>query len=454
MIMSRLYNKKEPQPIYNARTAALAVLNAVDAEGAFSNLKLRAVLDAAALNLLDRNLATALTYGTIQRRNTLDWLLRPFVQKGWTTWDSWVRNLLRMSVYQLFYMDKIPPRAAVFEAVEIAKRWGNPGAAKLVNAVLRNWLRHPERRQFPSDMPAVQRLSLTHSFPEWMVERFIRQLGQQQAEQVLQSLNQPPQQTMRVNLLRNSREQLLEQMSQRHAGSFTPSPHTETAIRYQGEIALAKTREFEAGQFTLQDESSQLVTEVVNPRAGMRVLDACAAPGGKATHLAEKMGDRGWVEAWDISPHKVQLIEAAVKRLGIGCVHPRVQDAFRHHLQEPQFDAVLLDAPCSGLGVIRRRPDLKWNRQPQDIPALADLQRRLLASVAPLVKPGGVLVYSTCTISREENQDNLAWFLQQFPQFVPDSSSHPWLQGGAVEILPTRMDSDGFFICRFRRQSL
>lgn len=446
---------RQPKPsIDNARAAALAVLTSVE-QGAFSNLKLNHVLKKAHLPRLEAALATELTYGTLQRRNTIDWMLTPYLKRDLGRLDAWVRNLLRMSVYQLVYLDRIPDHAVVHEAVELAKSWGNPGISGFVNGTLRNFLRFPDRRQIPAGLPPVARLSLQHSHPEWLVRRWLEQYGEAATEAMCRENNRPPAQSIRVNRLKTSRDGLLQLLRDNCPGNVQPSPVSVSGIRYEGTLSLAQTRWHEEGWFTIQDESAQLVTEILDPQPGMRILDACAAPGGKTTHLAEWMCDQGRIVAWDVHLHKVKLIRQAARRLGLTSIEVRQQDArLGAQSGEAPFDAVLLDAPCSGLGVIRRRPDLKWSRKESDIQQLVQLQRELLAGVAPLVRPGGLLVYSTCTIEQAENEENVAWFLANHRQFELDQDCpHPLCENGQVRILPHQFHSDGFFIARMRKKA-
>lgn len=452
--MRRRDARKSKRHVENARAAALAVLTSVEA-GAYSNLKLNHVLRQARLSRMDAALATEITYGTLQRQNTLDWMLAPFVRRELSELDSWVRNLLRLSAYQLVYLDRIPDHAVVNEAVNLAKSWGNDGIGRFVNGTLRNFLRHPEIRRIPKDLPTIQRWSLEYSHPEWLVEYWQQQYGPERAEAMLCHNNRRPVQAVRVNRLKATRDELWPRLLTDVPGEWQLSAIASQGLRYSGPVPLAHSRLYQEGWFTVQDESAQLVSEIVDPQPGMRVLDACAAPGGKTTHLAERMDDQGTVVAWDIYDHKVQLIQQAAKRLGLSSITAERFDA-RLGAQrgiEP-FDAVLLDAPCSGLGVIRRRPEIKWQRRLQDIPDLVRLQRELLAGVAPLVRPGGILVYSTCTLAREENEENVAWFLDRHREFQLDrETSHPLCAEGWVQIFPDQYDSDGFFIARFKRVS-
>jgi len=444
----------------SARRAALDVLLKVEQQQAFSNLELNHVLRSSKLDRQDAALVTELVYGTLQRQNTIDYFLARFVSRGLAKLEPWVRCLLRLSFYQLYYLDRIPPHAAVNEAVNLAKRRGHQGIAGMVNGVLRNVLRQLDTLQVPDSLPLAERIALRHSHPEWLVERWLDEFGEEETESMCEENNQPPHTSVRVNRLRTDRRSLLEELAA--AGlDAAPSLLSEDGIvlgNRSGNIALSQWHE--RGLLTVQDESSMVVAAVVAAEPGMRVLDCCAAPGGKTTHIAETMNDTGEVWANDIHEHKQTLTLSQVERLGLKSVRTLVSDAA--HLSEKfpaaHFDRILLDAPCSGLGVIRRKPDIKWRKLEDEIGRLPELQYQLLEEAASLLKPGGVLVYSTCTVEQAENESVVKRFLTEHVEFVPDAevsrlvpaalvpNVHPEL--GAIRILPHHFGSDGFFIAR------
>lgn len=447
-----------------ARDVALDVLIRVEKHQSYSNLELNRILRRSALTSLDRQLVTTLVYGTLQRRNTIDWILSPFVSKKLRNLDMWVRELLRMSVYQLTYLDKVPTRAAIHEAVEIAKRRGHRGVASFVNAVLRNVQRQGDRLHFTHHMDEVRRLSLEHSHPEWLIKRWLEAWDAETVASICQANNEPPSHTLRVNPMKISRQDLKAKLERDY-----PEAHIRYSdIAAQGLITqglgnIGNSTWHENGWCSIQDESSMLVGDVLNPTPGASVIDLCAAPGGKATHLAELMHGRGTVHAFDIHEHKIHLIEAHAKRLGLHNITAKRTDArdLPRRLSK-RFDYVLLDAPCSGLGVIRRKPEIKWRQSAQDIASLAELQRQLLVAAAQLVKPGGVFVYSTCTLEPQENEQQIAWFLERYPAFKLDAGLADELPKPVVEknligtgqlrIFPQDFHSDGFFIARLQRE--
>jgi 16S rRNA (cytosine967-C5)-methyltransferase len=448
------------------RELALEVLRRVEEQGAYSGLALNAMLTEADLSRPDAALATELVYGTIQRLNTIDYVLSPRV-KGWPTKvEPWVRCLLRLSYYQLRWLDRIPAHAAVDEAVRIAKKRGHAGIAGLVNGVLRGVLRDGVEVKLPAGLSPAERISLTHSHPAWLVERWIAAYGESAAEALCEAGNEPPHMSVRVNRLSTDRKAMLEEMA--HAGlEVRPSPLSEDGIIAVRAGSLADTPWFRDGRFSVQDESSMLVAASAAPEPGMTVLDCCAAPGGKSTHLAEIMRNEGKVISNDVHAHKKALIDKQKERLGITIIDTMTADAeaLDETLPPASMDIVLLDAPCSGFGVIRRKPEIKWNKTEADIAGLAELQHRLLHAAGALVKSGGRLVYSTCTITPEENEEAVRRFLAEHPEFEPDTD---WpdavleplkAQGilpspfeGQVQILPHQFGSDGFFMARLRRK--
>ena len=447
------------------REVAMQVLLKVEMNEAYSGLALNQALNAAELSKPDSGLATELVYGTIQRLNTIDYALIGRV-KGWPKKvEPWVRALLRLSYYQLRWLTRVPAHAAVAEAVNIAKRRGHAGIAGLVNGVLRGILRDGVETNLPQNFTATQRISLVHSHPEWLVKRWIAAFGEETTEAMCAANNEPPHASARVNPLKSTRGELIAAMTE--AGlPAQPSPLSTQGIVVEKAGNLVHTDWFKNGSLSIQDESSMLVAAVANPSPGMTVLDCCAAPGGKSTHLAELMRNTGKVLANDVHFHKEALIHQQAERLGLTCVETLVADASElpDRLREGSFDVVLLDAPCSGLGVIRRKPEIKWNKSSEDIASLAALQHQLLDRVQSLVKPGGTLVYSTCTIAPEENEGTIDRFLRDNPSFKLDAdwpeevlapvkaAGHlPEPFNGTMQLLPHMFGTDGFFIARLRR---
>lgn len=450
---------RSQRPKTSPRALAVKVLSAVEQDGAYSNLELNRRLKEAELSPADAGLATELVYGTIARLNTLDYFLERFVAKGMAKLQPWVRSLLRISVYQMLYLDRIPEHAVVSEAVNLAKKLGHQGISGMVNGVLRNMIRNRDELRIPNDLPAAERIALEHSHPLWMVKRWIGQYGEETAEAICKANNEPPAVSVRVNTTMTTREKLMHEMESTGA-VVEPSRLSPDGILVRSGGNMALTSWYRDGLFSVQDESSMLVAEAVAPEEDQIVLDCCAAPGGKTAHMAEKMQDRGRIIANDVHAHKRQLIMDQADRLGLSCIDAVTGDALDLDERYPHasFDRILLDAPCSGLGVIRRKPDVKWTKSPEDIEDISGLQRELLDRVAPLLKPGGVLVYSTCTIEPAENELMVADFLKRHPEYQAVDSAwngtemEKWNPvNGGVQILPQYAHSDGFFIARLTR---
>lgn len=441
-----------------AREVALDVLLLVDKQEAYSNLALQNALRRESLIPPDAALCTEIVYGTLQRLNTIDAHLRRFVKQPLERLEDWVRNLLRLSVYQLLWLDRVPDFAIIHEAVELAKR-RKPRTAGLINAVLRAVQRHPrlplpERGKDPAGY-----LSLSGSHPEWMVRLWLKEYGYEETERMCRANNGRPRLSLRVNPLRTSRDELITKLHQEGIGAV-PSSVSPFGIRVEHGGDVGTWDVYRKGLCSVQDESAMLVAPLLHPSPGMRVLDACAAPGGKTTQLAEAMNDKGEIVAVDLHAHKGELIRAAAQRLGLRSIQVLTGDIRALTPTLGLFDAILLDAPCSGLGVIRRKPELKWRKTEGDIATVSRLQRELLHHVAAILKPGGILVYSTCTVVRTENQQVVDHFLQEEPFQVEDPT--PFLPPlirekariceGMVQILPQDFESDGFFMVRMRKK--
>jgi 16S rRNA (cytosine967-C5)-methyltransferase len=444
-----------------AREAAMDVLTRIEQDQAYSNLLLNQTLQKLKLERQDAALATELVYGTIQRLNTIDYFLGRFAAKGLTRLQPWVRSLLRLSFYQIRYLDRIPPHAAVNEAVDLAKRRGHQGVAGLVNGILRNVLREADRLEVPENLPEVSRIALEESHPEWLVGRWLNRYGPDTARAMCQADNRPPKSSIRVNRLRGTREDLAARLA--GAGMQTePSLLSPAGLILTSGGSAGASPLFAAGEFSIQDESSMLVALTLAPEPGMRVLDCCAAPGGKTAHMAELMDGRGEIIACDIHEHKEQLIREQANRLSLRNIRTAAADARQLGSRYPEasFDRILLDAPCTGLGVIRRKPDLKWVKQEMEIAQVAQVQRSILQAVHPLLKPGGILIYSTCTMEPEENGEQIRRFLEETPGYaleafpkglLPEGWAEEAGKSGMLQLLPHHFDSDGFFIARLRK---
>ncbi|NKE05322.1 16S rRNA (cytosine(967)-C(5))-methyltransferase RsmB [Mesobacillus selenatarsenatis] len=442
----------------NVRDTALQLLETIEKNQAYSNLLLNNAIEKNEINPIDVGLLTELVYGTLQRKMTIDFYLKPFIEKN-KKLQSWVVNLLRMTLYQMVYLDKIPERAAIFEAVEIAKRRGHKGIASLVNGVLRSI----QRNGLPS-LDAItdpaERISIETSHPLWLVRRWVDQFGVEKTREMCEVNLTAPLQTGRVNLTRISRDECLDLLEE-EGFEVEPSPILPEAIKsLRGNLASSKA--FKYGLLTIQDESSMLVAHALGIKEEEVILDACAAPGGKTTHIAEKLANSGKVISLDLHEHKVKLISENAERLGLENIEAQKMDSRQAAAQfeKESIDRVLLDAPCSGLGVMRRKPDMKYTKKEQDLSQLQTIQLSLLESVGPLLKAGGTLVYSTCTVDRAENQEVIEKFLRKHPEFEGDTTFaermpetiKPLIDGFDVQILPQDFGSDGFYIACLRKK--
>lgn len=439
-----------------AREVALTALDRVRRRGAYSNLQLNQLLSKHQLNDNDRRLATRIVYGTLQRQLTLEYWLQPFV-KG-KKLDSWVETLLLTALYQYQYLERVPDWAVTDETIEIAKQWGNPGIRKFVTGVLYAVLRQGFPR-FDQLRDESERLAVQFSVPRWLVDELVSQYGQSQATRVLQSVNDPARLVVRVNTAVTDLATVESQL--RAAGiEFQKSRVAPNALVItKGELLGSAL--FATGQITVQDESAMLAVDSMNVQPGDRVLDACAAPGGKTVQIAERLDPAtgGRVDALDIHEHKTKLIQKNASRMHMAdrvVTHTldarRVADEFA----DETFDKILVDAPCSGIGLLRRKPEIRYTKSLADSQKLHKIQGSILNAVAPKVKKGGIITYSTCTILQQENEQTVQEFLAAHSDFrlLTTKTSRNLKDDRAsatLTILPADYGSDGFFISNLQR---
>ncbi|KAB2494742.1 16S rRNA (cytosine(967)-C(5))-methyltransferase RsmB [Priestia endophytica] len=442
---------------YNVRKIALDVLIAIEQNQAYSNLTLNHQIKHHKLSNLDAGLLTEIVYGTVQRKLTIDYYLAPFLKKP-KKMQTWVIVLLRLSAYQMIYLDRIPSHAIIHEAVEIAKKRGHRGISSMVNAVLRNLQREGLASTEEIDHK-LDRLATETSHPKWLVKRWSDQFSFDKAKAICEANLQPPKQTIRVNTKYYKRDEVLVRLKEQGIEAEKSDLLAEAAEVKKGNAA--NTQAFKDGLFTVQDESSMLVAHALDPQDGDHILDSCAAPGGKTTHIAQ-MIQNGKVTALDIHNHKALLIEGQAERLRLENVDAKVCDARKAGslFERESFNRILVDAPCSGFGVIRRKPDIKYTKTEEDVMKLQHIQLEILSAVAPLLKKDGVLVYSTCTIDREENGDVVQAFLEahedfelhpQFKDRMPAKVAGK-IENGTLQILPSDFGTDGFYIACFRKK--
>ncbi len=417
------------------------------------------------LDARDKGLAVELTYGVLRRMATLDWRLAPLLDRPLARLPILVQMILRLGAYQLLFLDRIPPSAAVNESVNSAKQqihrlkrdWGG-----FVNAVLRRLVRDPTPEWPSIDLDPVKHLSVKHSMPDWLSRRWVDRYGTSVADRLCAQASGTPPVTLRVHKLRSSREDLLSRLHQ-DGISATPTAVSPYGIRVDGGGPVPSLSGFEEGAFYVEDEAAQLIPLLMNPSPGSVVLDACAAPGGKSIHLADLMQDRGMVYAVDRSDERLSLLRENCRRMGVTIVKPisgDVRSPAGLSTAARSFDSILVDAPCSGLGVLRRHPEAKWRKVEADLLRHHNVQLEILGAVASRLRPGGVLVYSTCSGEPEETTSVVDDFLSAHAGFRRESagtwlpaSAQPFLtEQGDLSTVDNEFSMDGFFAARLRKQ--
>ncbi|MDT3924317.1 MULTISPECIES: 16S rRNA (cytosine(967)-C(5))-methyltransferase RsmB [Staphylococcus] len=430
----------------NVRALAFETIQDIINDKAYSNIIINDVLSNNELNRADKGLYTELVYGTLKRKYTLDYLLKPFVQ---TKLKGWVRQLLWMSIYQYVYLDKIPEHAIINEAVEIAKYKGGPHNGNVVNGILRNIMRSdlPDFTEITDDK---KRIAIEYSLPKWLVDHWTTHFGIEKTETIAQSFLDKVTTTVRVNLTRISVDDAIRRLTDDDY-IVEQDREIETCLHISGK-SIIESRMFKDGLISIQDKSSMFIGELMALKEGDQVLDACSAPGGKACHIAEILNGTGHVDATDIHEHKIDLIDFNIRKLRLSNI-----SAFEHDATEKYdkvYDKILVDAPCSGLGVLRHKPEIKYEQSQHAIESLVEIQLEILNNVKYNVKPGGTMIYSTCTIEQMENENVVYTFLKENKDFEFDQFEHP-ITGEKVktmQILPQDFNSDGFFITRIRRK--
>jgi len=447
-------------PTTNPRRAAYDILLRIENERSYADILIDRELSVGALQGPDRGLLTELVYGVLRRRGTLDHVINQFSKQHVEKLERAVLILLRLGLYQAYYLDRIPVSAAVNETVKLAHALA-PRAAGFINAILRSAdrerdaIRYPDRASDPASFIAA-----CYSTPRWIAADWIEQLGTEEAEALAQAMLATPPFTVRVNTLKTGREDLKARLASEgiaaEAGRFSPF-----ALRLSGSVQLAAVASFREGLFTVQDESSQLAAIFLAPRPGERLLDICAAPGGKTTHLAQLMENRGTILACDAAPRKLELIEETAARLGVTIITTLPLNAVRslQPLRDGKFDRILVDAPCSGLGVLRRNPEGKWWKTRQNIAELVLVQKAILGNAAGRLAEGGTLLYATCSTTREENEAVVDDFLSRRTDFVLEDLRELFpdyeellTERGCFRSWPQRHGMDGFFAARLRKQ--
>lgn len=447
--------------IDKAREVALKTLYRIDKEEAYSNLALDEQLrqNRKNLNEKDIGLISEIVYGVTTWRLTLDEMIKKYSRIRLKKISPWILNILRMSIYQIVFLDKIPKSAAVNEGVNLAKRYGHKSSSGFVNAILRKVSKKDYEEMFKIK-DDIERISKTTSMPRWMIEKLKKEgLELQKVEEICKNSNRRPEISIRVNRLKTNPQELKQKLEEK--GIKVEEGILQDFLRISNVKNIEQMKEFKQGIFTIQDEAAGLTAVLLKPRSGEKILDACSAPGGKTTYIAEIVENNAQIEAWDIHEHRTELVEQTAKRLGIKIIKAQVQDATKYKEEYfEKFDKILLDVPCLGIGVLKRKPDIKWQRKPEDIEEITKIQYEILENCSKYLKPKGEIIYSTCSILKEENQKIVEKFLEENSNFkiqdnlfLTDSENEnkyfkKFLIHNCYLQVYQNEKTDGFFICK------
>lgn len=442
----------------NPREIAAEALMEITTAEAYNNMTLRRLLrQNGAMSRQDRAFVTELVNGTLRNLIFIDHVLNTFSKTKTEKMKPWLLAVMRLAVYQMYFME-VPDSAACNEAVKLAQVRGYGALKGFVNGVLRTASGKRNEVSLP-EKGTAEYLSLFYSYPLWLVKMWIAYYGYEETEDICDWGNEAPDVTIRVNTLKTNRVELKEMLEK--AGIVVRDGCvSENALHLKKTADLGKLEAFQKGLFHVQDESSQLAVKILDPQKGESIMDLCAAPGGKSFTAAEQMENEGKLISCDIYEHKIELMEEGAERLGIRMMECRVKDATEKEEKQEAFDRILVDAPCSGLGLMRKKPDICLKKDGSEIDSLTLIQKEILENAAGYVKKGGVLVYSTCTLCRKENEKNLEWFLKKHPEFEAEDITKylpaEWVTEtaakGYITLLPHKTGTDGFFISRMRRK--
>lgn len=437
------------------------LLERIEEKSGYSHILIDAEIKKKQFSIRDQALLTEVVYGTMQRKITLDYYMDTYIHKG-KKLSSWVRMLLRMSIYQMVFLDKVPTHAIIHEAVEITKKRSHKGTASFVNGVLRSM----QRKGIPSTdnlEPIEKKISIETSTPEWLVSRWLSMYNEKVTIEMCSENVLHKQMSVRVQSIKITRDKAMEKLQHEGIKTDKSSLSKDGLIVLEGNVLNSSL--FEKGYLTVQDQSSMLVGEIMQLENDMSVLDCCSAPGGKTTHIAEKMNNTGEVYAYDIQKNKIKRLREKTEKLNLTNVISKQGDARKLQESHPteSFDRILVDAPCSGLGVIRTKPDIKYHKEEADIYRLATIQKDILHQISCLVKPDGNIIYSTCTVDKEENEGVIEAFLHDHPEYEVDDTfftelpqilqNSPGRTRWGIQIFPQTCGTDGFFLTRLHRKS-
>ena len=431
--------------IDKAREIALKTLYKIDKEQAYSNIVLNDEIkqNRNKINDKDIGLISEIVYGVTTWKLTIDEIIKKYSKIRLKKISPWILNILRMGTYQIIFLDKIPKSAAVNESVNLAKRYGHASSSNFTNAILRK-IEKEDYEEFFQIKDDVERISKTTSMPVWIIEELMKNNTIEEVEEICKNLNLRPEIIIRINKLKTTKEEIMRKLEEANI-EYREIPDMEDFLVLNKIKNIENSSLFKEGLFTVQDASAGLTAIVLNPQEDENVLDACSAPGGKTTYIAELMHNKGKIEAWDIHEHRTKLVEKNAERLGIKIINTDVKNSAEYEEKyKEKFDRILLDVPCMGIGVIKRKPDIKWQRKKEDIEEISQLQSKILETCSKYLKRGGYLVYSTCSILKGENEDIVN-------DFIKNNSDFEIVKNGLFNIKPDK-EKDGFLICKLHKK--
>lgn len=439
-----------------AREIALKTLYKIEKEEAYSNIALDQIIkeNKNKINERDIGFISEIVYGVTSWKLTLDEIIKKYSNIRLKKISPWILNILRMGIYQIVFLDKVPKSAAVNESVNLAKRYGHKASSNFVNAILRKVDKKDYNELFEINNP-IERISKTTSMPVWMIEELLKENDIEKVEEICKASNIKPKVTIRVNKLKTNKETLKKLLEDRNI--IVHEAKLENFLILEKAKNIEQLDLFKEGYFTVQDEGAGFIAEIVDPKPDEVVLDACSSPGGKTTYMAELMKDKGKIIAWDLHPHRVKLVEENAKRLGIHIIKAECQDAtvYKEEYKE-KFDKILLDVPCLGIGVLKRKPDIKWKRKQEDILEITQIQQEILQTCSKYLKSNGQMIYSTCSIFYEENDKIVEKFLEKNGDFtyakmeIPETT-YSVKNSHKIQLYQGE-ETDGFFICKLQKR--
>ena len=444
----------------SAREVSLNILYDILINEAFSNISIKKYLDEENLIHMEENLVREIVYGVLENDIYIEYIISKASKIKLKKIHPKILIILKMGIYQLIFMDRIPESAAVNESVNLAKKHGHKGTISFVNGILRNIIRNKEEFIKIEKKNKADYISIKYSHPKWMVERWIKEFGEDFTEDLCKKNNESPELNIRVNTLKTNKEKLKNSLNN-YGFKVRDSIYAFDSLIVENPTKITEVLEFKQGHFFIQDESSTLVGQIMNPNQGSTIIDICSAPGGKSTHLGQIMNNKGKILSMDIYQHKLRLVEENAERLGINIIQTAISDGTK--MEESLInvgDYVLVDAPCSGLGLIRRKPEIKRNRKEEDIKELVDIQYKILSNAKEYLKVGGILIYSTCTIEKDENSNIINKFLEENKNFrlvsienrLHNKENIETLKDGYIQLFSHIHNTDGFYIAKLTKE--